>query len=84
MEEVFASVGNVNVPVIIVRETCAAQEMFELLEAGTADFIIPPLAEANVLPRAWRLLKQSKTTQEAKSAPAREGLAQLIGRARRL
>jgi len=80
MKEFLASVAKLNVPVIVVTETCAAQEMFELLEAGTADFIILPLEDANILPRAWRLLKRNKTTQESTPAPAREGLSQLIGK----
>jgi two-component system, NtrC family, response regulator GlrR len=75
------SFQNFNVPVIVVVEACDADEMFELLTAGFADFIMPPLNSANVLPRAWRLLKQHRPTQAMRAPHEREvGLKQLIGR----
>lgn len=79
--EVLETVQSFNAPVIVVTEACDADEMFELLKAGFADFIMPPLNAANVLPRAWRLLKQSHPAQEVRVPHEREGgLKQLIGR----
>jgi DNA-binding NtrC family response regulator len=79
--EFLESVQSFNVPVIVVTEACDADEMFDLLKAGFADFILPPLSAANVLPRAWRLLKQNRPAQEMRAPREREpGLKQLIGR----
>jgi two-component system response regulator GlrR len=79
--EFLEVIQSFNVPVIAATEACDADEMFELLSAGFADFIMPPLNAANVLPRAWRLLKQTRPAQETRVPLEREsGLKQLIGR----
>src|SRR5215208_2375430 len=41
-------------PCLAVLEEGGADETFGLLRCGAADFIIAPLKEAEVLPRAWR------------------------------
>jgi two-component system, NtrC family, response regulator GlrR len=78
---VLEVVQNLKVPVILVSEACDADKMFELLKAGSADFILPPLNAGNVLPRAWRLLKQDHSEQETTGNLEPAGsLKQLIGR----
>ncbi len=79
--QVLELAQNLKVPVIVVIEACDADQMFELLNAGSADFIMPPLSAANVLPRAWKLLKQDHPEPETTGNPEREGrLKQLIGK----
>src|ERR1051326_8466023 len=46
-------------PLIIVTETGEADEMFEWLKLGAADFVNTPLKASNVLPRVWQLLEQT-------------------------
>src|SRR5438270_3307488 len=46
-------------PLIIVTETGEADEMFEWLKLGAADFINTPLKASNILPRVWQLLEQT-------------------------
>jgi two-component system, NtrC family, response regulator GlrR len=46
-------------PLIVVSDTEAPDEMFEMIKLGAADFIIPPLTPAGILPRLWRLLDQT-------------------------
>ncbi len=45
------------VPIIAVLEDSEPERVFELLQGGAADFIIPPLNAADVLPRTWKLLR---------------------------
>ena len=51
--------ANSHVPVIVVNEASDPTEVLELLKAGAADFITTPLQASDVLPRAWRLVKQT-------------------------
>ena len=46
-------------PVVVVSDTDAPDEMFELIKLGAADFITPPLTATGILPRLWRLLEQT-------------------------
>jgi two-component system response regulator GlrR len=68
------------VPIIAVVEACEPRRVFELLEAGAADFITTPLNATDVLPRTWKLVKRPsdsfRQTQLLRSGP---GLHQLIG-----
>lgn len=50
------------VPVIAVVEGCAPDQAFELLRFGAADFITAPFQTTDVLPRAWRLLNQRRSS----------------------
>lgn len=45
-----------SVPIIAVLEDTEPERVFELLKAGAADFIRPPLDASDVLPRTWKLL----------------------------
>lgn len=45
------------VPVIVALEECDSAQAFDLLNAGAADFISAPFQEIDVLPRAWKALK---------------------------
>jgi two-component system response regulator GlrR len=47
-----------DVPVIIAIEGFAPDQAFELLKVGAADFISSPFKAADVLPRAWRLIRE--------------------------
>jgi two-component system, NtrC family, response regulator GlrR len=47
-------------PLIIVTETGEADEIFEWLKLGAADFINTPLMAGNVLPRVWQLLERGQ------------------------
>lgn len=46
-------------PLVIVSDTEAPEEMFEMIKLGAADFIIPPLTPTGILPRLWRLLDRT-------------------------
>ncbi|MGH9768009.1 MAG: sigma-54 dependent transcriptional regulator [Blastocatellia bacterium] len=46
-------------PVVIVSDTDAPAEMFEMIKLGAADFITPPLTPTGILPRLWRLIEQT-------------------------
>ncbi len=69
-----------DLPITIVIEACEPDDVFELLKEGAADFMTAPLKAFEVLPRAWRLLRQSdhsrKLTQTLRTGL---GLKQLIG-----
>jgi two-component system response regulator GlrR len=67
-------------PVVVVSDTDAPDEMYEMIKLGAADFITTPLTPIGILPRLWRLLEQTglgeTLTQRLKE---RLGLKQLIG-----
>ena len=79
--EVLKSIkaGNSDVPIILVNEARDPAELFELLKAGAADFITPPLKASDVLPRVWRLVKQphGRTGTEDSGRPS--AVKQLVG-----
>lgn len=62
------------VPVLLVAETAAPEEVYSLLELGAADFLTPPIRSANVLPRLWRCLEHRKQPD-----PVVHGLKQKLG-----
>jgi two-component system response regulator GlrR len=71
-----------DVPIILVIDAIEPAEVFELFKLGAADFVTPPLRTAEVLPRAWRLLRQLDGEQKPKLTQALKvelGLKQLIG-----
>ena len=67
------------VPLIAVVEGFEPDQTFELLNLGAADFIIPPFKSTDILPRAWKVVRQyAPGTQDAtveRDAPTK----QLIG-----
>jgi DNA-binding NtrC family response regulator len=69
-----------DIPVIVVIGGCEPDDIFKLLKAGAADFIVAPLKAAEVLPRSWRLLRQPDPEHTlAQALKAELGLKQLIG-----
>lgn len=67
-------------PLVVVVETCEADEMFAWLKQVAADFLTQPLKEVEVLPRVWRLLEQSPQRETlAQRLKEQLGMRQLIG-----
>jgi two-component system response regulator GlrR len=67
-----------HIPIIMVVDAGEPTDMFELLKLGAADFITSPLKTSEVLPRAWRLMRQP----DGRAAPTqvvRTELKQLVG-----
>jgi two-component system response regulator GlrR len=52
-----------DIPVVVASDAAAPDQVFELLEAGAADFVTAPFRATEVLPRAWKLLKDSGAKQ---------------------
>jgi len=80
--EVLAALKRVvpDVPVIVALEECDSAEVFELLNAGAADFISAPFQEIDVLPRAWKALKNFLGEDISGQADSRQQqFRQLIG-----
>jgi len=46
-------------PVVVVSDTDAPNEMFEMIKLGADDFVTPPLTATGILPRLWRLIEQT-------------------------
>lgn len=46
-----------DLPIVMVVESAQPKEIIELLRAGADDFITLPLQAGNVLPRAWKLVR---------------------------
>lgn len=53
-----------HIPVITALDAFEPDQAFELFQAGAADFISAPFKAADVLPRAWRLIRQLLTDQK--------------------
>ncbi|HEX8294524.1 MAG TPA: sigma-54 dependent transcriptional regulator [Pyrinomonadaceae bacterium] len=67
-------------PVVVVSETGGADEMFEWLRLGAADFITAPLRADDVLPRVRQLLEQdSGRDGQAQALKGQLGTRLLIG-----
>src|SRR5882672_572926 len=70
----------VEIPIIAAVETCAPDEAFELLKIGAADFVTTPFQANDVLPRVWRLLRQSRSDRSLNQSPeAKRHSKKLIG-----
>lgn len=70
-------------PVILIVEADDAGGVFELLKLGAADFIVPPLNAASLLPRLWRAIEQSRLRETLEHTLKENlGLKQLIGESR--
>jgi DNA-binding NtrC family response regulator len=67
-------------PVIIVTEAGEADEMFEWLRLGAADFITAPLKASDLLPRVWQLLEQTpQMGRQTQALKEKLGTKLLIG-----
>ncbi|MFQ5737397.1 MAG: sigma-54 dependent transcriptional regulator [Acidobacteriota bacterium] len=67
-------------PILVAAENGGATYLLELLKLGAADFILPPLNEANVLPRLWRLLRpRSEDETLVQGLKKKLGLQRLVG-----
>ncbi len=67
-------------PVIVVSETGGADEMFEWLKLGAADFITTPLKANDVLPRVWQFLEQgARRESQTRTLKEQLGTRLLIG-----
>jgi len=67
-------------PLVVVAEDHSPDEIFAILESGASDFIVPPLKDAEVVSRVWRLIEQSDPHEALKlNLKERMGLRQLIG-----
>ena len=67
-------------PVVLVFGESRAEEIINMLRCGASDFFIKPLRAADILPRIWRILKESQTDERlVHSLKARVGLEQIVG-----
>src|SRR5438067_2269504 len=67
-------------PVIVVTEAGEADEMFEWLKLGAADFITAPLKASDLLPRVWQLLEQTpQTGRQTQALKENLGTKLLVG-----
>ena len=67
-----------DLPIVMIVEAAQPKEIMELLRAGADDFITLPLQAGNVLPRAWKLVRDpgSRIPARISSTPA---MRRLIG-----
>ncbi len=65
-------------PIVVATGQLLPEAMFQLLEAGAADFIARPLRDYEILPRLWRYL-QAPPSEEEEDDGVFAGLG-LIGR----
>jgi len=69
------------IPIMVVIDGCSPDETLNVLQAGAADFLTPPLRPADTLPRVWRLLDRlSRKDKFAQALKESVGLKRLIGR----
>lgn len=69
-----------DIPIAVAIDASEPDQVFELLKAGAADFMVPPLKPSEVLPRAWRLLEQPDQLQKlTRAVKTGLGLKKLIG-----
>jgi len=69
------------VPIILAIDGgCQPESILELLMHGASDFVTPPLTAVDVVPRVWRLLKQTRQQERpAHRLKQKLGLNRLIG-----
>lgn len=70
-----------DLPIMLVVDAGQPNDIIELLKAGADDFINLPLRAEEVLPRAWKLVRQGGTRNSTRNLPPKpeRGLRQLIG-----
>src|SRR5689334_14133806 len=67
-----------DLPIVVVVEASQPKEIMELLRAGADDFITLPLQPGNVLPRAWKLVRDPGSGIPARISP-KPAMRRLIG-----
>src|SRR5258706_1580335 len=67
-----------DLPIVMVVESEQPKDIIELLRAGADDFVTLPLQAGNVLPRAWKLVRNSSTRLRARIR-TRPAMRRLIG-----
>lgn len=67
-----------DLPIVMVVESEQPKDIIELLRAGADDFITLPLQAGNVLPRAWKLVRNSGTRMPARIR-TKPAMKRLIG-----
>jgi DNA-binding NtrC family response regulator len=66
--------------ILVISEECDAHEMFEMVTLGAADFMVPPLNIATVLPRISRLFEKIQQRNDlTQTLKARVGIKLLVG-----
>lgn len=70
-------------PFLVVAEEAEPADILTLMRQGAADFVLPPMNAANVLPRLWRLLDQkAEGATSVQRLKEKLGLKQLLGESR--
>jgi DNA-binding NtrC family response regulator len=70
-----------NIPIIVVLESCEPDQLVELLAAGAVDFVTLPLRTPDVLPRAWKWIRPAGNDARAGQInTAHPGFRKVIGR----
>lgn len=68
-----------DLPIVIVAEATQPNDILELLRAGAEDFITLPLQAQDVLPRAWKLVRESAGRRRPRPLRTEHRLRRLIG-----
>ncbi len=66
-------------PVVACIAEDHPRSVLEILTAGAADFIAPPLTRVNILPRLWRLVSFTRQDEAAQNLKVSLGLRHLLG-----
>ena len=67
-----------DLPIVLIVESAHPKEIIELLRVGADDFIPLPLQAGNVLPRAWKLVRDPDMRMRARISP-KPAMKRLIG-----
>ena len=66
--------------ILVVSDECTDRELFDLVEFGASDFMVPPISDLNTLPLISRLdEKSARRLDTTQSLKARVGMRLLIG-----
>lgn len=69
-----------NAPLMMAIDNCQPAMMFDLLDAGVADFVSAPWREIDLLPRIWQIIKRTSSAPTlVDDLREKMGLNQLIG-----
>ena len=61
-----------DLPIVMVADTTEPNDIIELLQAGADDFITLPLQAGDVLPRTWKVMRNSAPRCERESVLSRD------------
>jgi two-component system, NtrC family, response regulator GlrR len=67
-------------PIIVVGEARAADEVLEVLRLGATDYLTPPLSSVDLLPRVWRSLPPDRDVRPSAALLETLRAAGLVGR----